>query len=312
MKKNALAFIYKWAFTFLMTHTIANVQFANAQGCSDAGFCTLDAFKPQSRDSLSLDTNNIFKIGFSNGGADHSISVLGGYVEYSRQITPAINLQGKLTYTSQNGNYIHSSSFSDLYIISSYDLKRKSKITLGVKLPFTDGNLKNKNLPLPMDYQPSLGTVDLLVGFSKEIKKIKLVIAYQQPITQNKNQFISNYYEMSSVFYNFQTTNQYKRSPDVLIRASYSVKASESFTITPSLLPIYHLSDDKFTDINLVENKITGSKGLTFNANLYFDYLIKPNAILGLSLGAPFITRKSKPDGLTRSYVASIEYSIIF
>ncbi len=312
MEKAASSIRFKWMVVIAFIFTISEIQFVYAQGCSDAGFCTLDAFKPNSPDSLSLDTSNLFKIGLSNGGADHSISVIGGYLEYSRQITSIVSLQGKLTFTSQGGNGIRSSGVSDLYIISSFELHHKTKLSLGIKTPFTDGNLKKNNLALPMDYQPSLGTVDLLFGISKEIKSLKLVFAYQQPVIQNKNQFLSENNDPNSLLYNFQSTNKYKRSPDVLLRISYPIKASEKFTITPSLLPIYHLSDDRFTDLDLVERKISGSKGLTFNANIYLDYLIKQNAILSLIVGTPFITRKTKPDGLTRSYVASLEYSVKF
>ena len=44
---------------------------AAGQGCSDAGFCTVDAFKSPVGDSARNETKNHLKIGASFGKADH-------------------------------------------------------------------------------------------------------------------------------------------------------------------------------------------------------------------------------------------------
>jgi len=78
------------------------------------------------------------------------------------------------------------------------------------------------------------------------------------------------------------------------------------------LLPIYHLSNDKFTDIDGIEQEIEGSEGLTLNWNIYLDYPLNDTQNLQLILGAPFIVRDARPDGLTRSFIASLDYRINF
>ena len=65
----------------------------NAQGCSDAGFCTIEGFSPldfKKTDSIftsKTDTlNNIFKIGGNYGKADNDISTYSFYISYNKKI----------------------------------------------------------------------------------------------------------------------------------------------------------------------------------------------------------------------------------
>jgi hypothetical protein len=110
----------------------------------------------------------------------------------------------------------------------------------------------------------------------------------------------------------FQSTNQFERKGDVLIRIAYPVINSNKFKVTASLLPIYHLGNDRYTDdLNIVRD-INGSKGLTLNGNLFFDYHINSKNSIQLNAGVPFIVRDARPDGLTRSFIVNLEYKIKF
>jgi len=291
--------------TFLFTGQI------NAQGCSDAGICTVHSFKPNGLDSISNNPNQ-FKAGVSYGAADYSISVFGTYLEYDRRINEKFGLDAKLTSLSQSGNDISAFGLSDLYVNSNYRINNKASLTLGIKIPFSDANRKEDGRSLPMDYQSSLGTFDLVFGIGYAIGSLQLVAAIQQPLTQNNNEFFAEDYPLFSPLRAFQSTNQFKRSGDVLLRASYPIDFGSKFRFTPSLLPIYHLSNDKYTNKQDIEVEIEGSQGLTLNWNLYLDYELNNDQALQLNVGAPFIVRDVRPDGLTRSFVASLEYRIKF
>lgn len=282
-----------------------------AQGCSDAGFCTVNSFQPNNNDSIKTYQNQI-KTGVFFGKADNSISVFGNYVEYNRQIGEKFGVDAKLTTLAQNGNDVSAFGLSDLFLNANYKANEKLKFTLGAKIPLSDaGNSKN-NIPLPMDYQSSLGTLDLIVGVGYEIKKIQLVAALQQPLTQNENQFLASQYPASSALRGFLSTNKFQRSGDVLMRVSYPLMIHPKIRLTPSILPIYHLNNDRFTNQNNVELEINNSKGLTLNGNVYVDYEIDQRNGLQLNLGVPFLVRKSRPDGLTRSFIANLEYRVKF
>lgn len=279
-----------------------------AQGCSDAGFCTLNGTKP----NHSSEEKNQFKVGISYGGADNNISILGNYVEYSRQITENFGVDAKVTSISQSGNGISNFGLSDIFLNTHYKTSQNINFIAGAKIPLSDANKIKNNLVLPMDYQSSLGTFDLILGIGYDIKKLQLVVALQQPLTQNRNAFVAEGYPTNSAIRNFQTTNQFKRKGDVLFRASYPLKLSEKLTFTPSILPIYHLANDQYTDLLGATKEIKGSQGFTLNGNAYLDYNINQKNALQLNLGVPFVVRDSRPDGLTRTYIANLEYKIKF
>lgn len=167
-------------------------------------------------------------------------------------------------------------------------------------------------MALPMDYQSSLGTLDLILGVKYSISRLQIVAAYQQPLTQNNNSFFASNYPLSSPLSGFQTTNKFIRKGDVLVRLSYPFAIGKKLSITPSVLPIYHLDDDAYTDEMGVQQNITGSRGLTLNWNAYFDYQLDDKSVLQMSVSSPLIIRDERPDGLTRNFIVSLEYKISF
>jgi hypothetical protein len=307
MKKLSKLFIF-----LLSMNTSYQIK---AQGCSDAGFCTLNSFKPATTavtfDSILAQPITYFnqiKVGASVGKADMNITAIGFYIEYNRLFNDKLSADVKVTGLSQNGQNISATGISDAYLNLNYRPISNLGFTGGLKLPFTQGNYKINAISLPMDYQSSLGTFDILFGISYMVKRFQLVAALQQPITQNKNSYLSEIHLPGSIYGGFTTTNKFKRAGDVLLRASYPIKIGEKFTISPSILGIYHLTQDKFTDMNGVERSITGSEGFTLNGVVFIDYALNERSALQLNAGMPFIIRKVRPDGLTRAFVLTLEY----
>lgn len=305
MKKHYSFSIFLTLFFLLVTASV------KAQGCSDAGFCTVDSFQPHSHDENDRPVNEL-RVGLNTGAADYGIMVFGTNLEYHRRFSDEFSLETKLTSLGQSGNDISTYGLSDVYITGTYRFSERASFTLGTKIPLSDANKKQDGLALPMDYQSSLGTFDLIAGFGYTIKSFQLVLAYQQPLTQNNNEFLAEDYDEDSPLYEIQSTNQFKRSGDILFRLSYPFMFGSKFLFTPSLLPIYHLNNDKFTDSDGLEQEIEGSQGLTLNWNMYFDYAINQTHALQLNIGSPFIVREARPDGLTRSFVAALEYRLRF
>jgi hypothetical protein len=183
---------------------------------------------------------------------------------------------------------------------------------LGLKVPLSAADASSNGLPLPLDYQASLGTWDALVGFGYEVKKIQFVVAWQQPLVQNKNQFLAMDYPIGSELRAFQSTRNYIRSGDVMLRVAYPVRLHSRVKLTPGILPIYHLQNDRYTDEDQIQREIAGSQGLTLNGNVYLDYDVSEKHSLQLNAGMPFVVRTARPDGLTRGFLVNMEYRIIF
>jgi hypothetical protein len=98
----------------------------------------------------------------------------------------------------------------------------------------------------------------------------------------------------------------------VLLRVSYPVQLTKNLQLTPGFLPIYHLMNDSFVDDASMRQELNGSQGLTLNTTLYLDYLVNENHSFQINMGSPLLVRQSRPDGLTRSFVATLEYRFRF
>ncbi len=288
--------------TFIFLLFLPAILFS--QGCSDAGFCTLSNMKGVQSDSISY--KSYVRLGFNLGSADNDVTALGSYIEYGNSLTDVFSLSLKLGYMSQSSGTYSSSSFSDIYVNGTYKLNSKWNVNAGFKIPLTDGNKMDDGQPLPMDFQPSLGTFDFIAGVKGQWQNFSAIVAMQQPLTQNNNTFLA---PVGSPFF---STNQFKRSGDVLMRLSYQITVSDKLKISASALPIYHLVDDKYTDLSGNEQRIEGSSGLTLNGNLFVIYQLNAKNALELSVGAPFVVREARPDGLTRSSVVNLDYKISF
>lgn len=282
-----------------------------AQGCSDAGFCSINSIKGIEMEHEEIYLNK-FSAGISYGKADHNISVANPFIEYMRYINNDLSLTAKLNYFSLTGSLANTSGFSDIILSSSYNWIDNSNLTLGLKIPLNNGDKESSGLPLPMDYQTSLGTYDLIFGVNYILQNSVITFAYQQPLNRNKNKFLPGLYPPGSEAHNYEPAKNYQRKGDVLLRVSHNIDLSKSFRIIPSLLPIYHLGNDTYTDLNGNEMEITGSQGLTLNGNLFIEYSINRRNIIEISYGMPFINRDTRPDGLTRKFVAALAYKIKF
>lgn len=303
-------------FSFLTNYLLALLiialgQQAHAQGCSDAGACTIGSFKPEALDSLQ-NTRHQFKVGGFYGTADNAILVYGSSLEYQYAFSEQWSADVKLTSLGQSGNAISVFGLSDLYLNATHQWDSSFALTFGTKIPLANGGQSLDGRPLPMDYQSSLGTFDLILGMRYSWKKLQMVLAIQQPLTDNSNAFLNTNYPEESALYIFSSTNGFQRSSDLIFRLSYPFRWRNKWQFTPGILSIYHLRNDRFTDANGDEQEIEGSQGLTLNGNLYIDYALNARQSLQLSIGAPFVVREVRPDGLTRGSIVNLEYRIAF
>lgn len=312
MKKHKLKFMTSKNSFILILISIYLINFGNlkSQGCSDAGVCSLDMSNSHSlSDSLTFHSTHSIRGSFGYGLADYNINIIQSSLEYIYS-SNSFQHNIKLNTLSQIGKETSTFGLGDVILTSQYKFDNNI-VSFGFKIPLTDGNntisLENQNISLPMDYQTSLGTYDLIFGFAKQFDNLGINLIYQLPIIQNKNKF---YNSSSEIFNDFITTNQYSRASDLVLRLSYKYDYNENIQITPSLLPIYHLSNDKRLNIvsdMLINEEIAGSKGLTLNLNLNLDYKLDSDNF-GVNLGFPVLVRDVRPDGLTRAFVLNISY----
>lgn len=291
---------------------------SNSQGCSDAGVCTLHSIKNNAEAHESKDgKKNDLSIGFGYGKGERSTDNYTLYFEYTRSLSKKTSLTGKLGYSAINGELANTSGLTDLFLSVNHAFGTKDKwkksFVVGFKIPFDGADLTDREIHLPMPYQTSLGTVDLVLALNYNRNHFGATLALQQPLkAKNENKFLSAFYPDEPLAPHYWPTNGLIRKGDLVGRISYSFAAGKSFSIRPSLLGIYHLANDSYVDIAKNRRPVYNSTGLTLNGNLFIDYRLKKGNAFELSVGTPFVVREQRPDGLTRKFVASLEYQFSF
>lgn len=286
------------------------INFAYSQGCSDAGICTIN--KGFQQGEITFKNNLEISAIYSLGEAD--LVYVSPYVSYTKRFNKRYSFTAKVTFSSASGSFGTRSQFGDAFLLGNYVFKennnRQWSALLGFKFPFTASNLKINGYSLPLDYQSSLGTIDVFVGTNYQFKKWNFNLALQLPVINlNKNSYFSEYAGTDD----FPSTNLFQRQPDALIRATYTIQTvNKRISFKPNLLFIYHLGEDSFENIFGQREQIKGSDGLTINGNFLASYKLTGQSQIELSLAAPFEVRTIRPDGLTRSFVAGLQYQYSF
>jgi hypothetical protein len=285
-----------------------------AQGCSDAGFCSIPYHQQKiTKGNQSLGNSITTDITFGLG--DGNTTLLTPSILYSRKFGNRLSWDTKVTASYITGSLGSIFNVGDWYSTINYALPQQGKKEInflaGVKIPMTSANDKIKGQPLPMPYQTSLGTYDLLLGTAWVLdQKIDINVAFQIPvINSNKNTFIKEY----ATDTRFETTNNFIRKPDALFRLGYILNSgNKKWLFRPNVLAIYHLGEDSYENIFGQRQNLNGSKGLTLNLNLQTQYKLSTTRGIGLSIASPLIVREIRPDGLTRSLTVGLNYFIGF
>jgi hypothetical protein len=298
---------------------ISIIEKLPAQGCSDAGICTLGSTlkKDQTYDRFS------FAINQSLGSAEQKVNVHSTQIEISKSVFKKAQVQLKLPYIFTQGNLANTQGLGDVSASFTYQYYQKKdwivKYTLGIKLGVNAANkafeiqLPANNtmlMALPMVYQTSLGTHDILLGADARYKRVwRFALGFQMPIVQfNKNNFetsLAKYTPNASAYF---TSNKLMRRPDALLRIDRSIDIHKRIQANAGLIAVYHLLHDRVHDLNNTASyAVHGSKGLTLNYVVSGTYRISNNFELSCRFAQPLIVRKTRPEGLTRHYIIGLE-----
>jgi hypothetical protein len=292
-----------------------------SQGCSDAGFCTIGALKPSSPNEKALENKGIHRIGYLTpvGQGDENVFVWTPGLQYDYFSPKGLNFQAKITGNYANGNLGSAFGAGDIYVSASRIKKMNDQWnvtpTLGFKIPLSQSNSSEMGMPLPMQYQSSLGTFDVIAGLTFSDKHWQFSAGYQQPLSgANKNGFLPEFWNGKPESLNYPPSFQLDRKGDLLLRASRGFGTSKGFSFNTGLLAIYHLGEDSYTNPfegNRVQ-PIDGSAGLTLNLTGAAYWQAGKRTRVGLQAGVPLVVRDVRPDGLTRSWVLAPEISWSF
>lgn len=258
------------------------------------------------------------------GQSNNSANIKAGIVDLGFETKHDVNLQIKVPYMWIDGNFGKTSGVGDISLSATKELTRVSSYqlltTIGAKIPTGRSDLKpeNRDVVLPMYYQVSLGTYDLVVGSSLINRDWLFSVGYQQPIIhQNENSFGADPVAWDWYPGGFDYVQKHdealdlKRGADIMLRVERNFRLSRlNFNI--GLLPIYRITKDQGKDQNGEYQKLDGTTGLALSALTGVGYRFNIFSAVKLIYGQKITDRDYNPDGLTRKHVFNFSYHYNF
>ena len=301
-----------------------------AQGCSDAGFCTMGAMKPDQAYSRKINFK-LRSIEFSQYKGNTTLTpvVYVANLDVSIGITEKTGFQVKLPYQWTTGNFGQAAGIGDISLSVTHNVHKfknfEFNATVGMKIPSNKSDLKSQGrkrpesggLVLPMYYQVSLGTYDVIAGASLINEKWLFAVGYQKSLNANNNTFKWTewdppVYPSESYIRQYDIATKLKRGSDIMFRAERNFRfARYSFNI--GMLPIYRITHDQIIDKVTKEYvKIDKTTGLALSVLAGFGYNFNINNTIKFTYGKKLMQREVNPDGLTRHDVMIVAYLFRF
>lgn len=288
-----------------------------SQGCSDAGLCSINLADEDSTYS------NKFTLGLGNsfGIGDEDVLINSTGIELAGNFSD-FGFVAKIPFTFTTGNLGQTNGFGDLTLLLTTKLYSEYDFALslasGVKIATNNANLLNEDdLALPMVYQTSGGTNDIIFLLVANLDSWVISTGMQIPMNRNENTFIdrsalvdpipgiSEYYNN---WQNYESSRNFQRGIDVMLKVEKYFQLNDDLKLMGGVLPVYRLKESVYTDLNADDITIINTDGLTLNLIAGLNYIVTKKHTFGLNIGFPVVTREVRADGLTRALVANIDF----
>lgn len=288
---------------------------SHSQGCSDAGFCTMGAMRPNQHYSTQANVK-LRSIEFSQyiGYTKFNDLILNYTLDANVSIGNKNTFQVKVPYQMVYGTLANTHGTGDISLSFTRNVIAKSKyqvnVSIGTKLPTMVPNLKSDDgRPLPSYYQTSLGTYDAIAGISIITRQWLIATGYQQALNSAANEFVWAKWETSDKKQDalaYPVSKDILRGKDVMLRIERNFRSSK-FNAYVGLLGIYRLTKDKvFSPPNKEIREKDGTTGLALTALGGIGYNISVKTSIKGMFGCKLLQRQTNPDGLSREWVQTI------
>jgi len=302
-------------FIFLCIH-----KTVYSQGCSDAGFCTMGAMRP----NQNFGAKNTIKL--------RSVELLQyiGYTKFKDVISTSLadinigigkrgSAQIKLPYTTVAGSLGKTQGMGDISYSYTYAVIAQTNYqilaTLGGKIPTNGGDkYSSDNRPLPMYYQTSLGTFDGVAGISFLTRNWLLATGFQHAFNANQNEFRWDQWTTSplqATAIKYPPSWNLKRGNDIMLRIERNFRSTK-WNGYLGLLTIYRINKDEISNTETTTKLVTGSTGAAITALAGIGYKFSTKVAVKGMFGDKLLSRATNPDGLSREYVATLSIEIKF
>jgi hypothetical protein len=289
-----------------------------SQGCSDAGFCTMGAMKPDQPYNKKIKVKLLsMEMSFYRGTTTLTPIVYVATADLNFSLNRRNTFQVKLPYQFVDGQLANTSSVGDISLCFTRNIFSSDKfdlnLSLGGKIPTNSSDKDTHGLPLPMYYQTSLGTYDFITGLSLINRKWLFATGIQIPLNQNNNQFTWSAWDGDkerAYIDRYAQAKDLKRGVDIMFRVERNFRLSR-LNFSVGLLPIYRITPDEITngkDLRTSSERGNNAIGLALSAIGTVGYNFNVKSGVRLLVGHKIVQREFSPDGLTRVLVSSVTY----
>lgn len=299
---------------------------AKAQGSSDPGLSTVGGLRSAPALAFGEDSYENDRLHFSvehtfaKGERDITLNM--PKAEARIPLTQKSYLEAQLPFFAVRGNLARVASVGDLVLAYTYFMPFSDgftwQFTGGTEIGLGNASQADgKGRALPMAYQSSQGTTDLILGASVQYKDyVSFAVGYQQPLIQyNGNNYTHNdpLNELPYSSSDFPTTNRLYRNGDLMFRLEGHLTSRRvGFSAGPLLF--YHLRNDMYVDVINKYRELPGSKGTTLNltANAFYRLGRYGQWKIDVSGAVPVAERDMYPDGSKRQWLLTPRISYFF
>jgi hypothetical protein len=287
-----------------------------SQGCSDAGFCTMGAMKPDQPYNKRIEFKlRTMEISFYRGTTTLTPIIYSATADFNFSINSKTSFQVKLPYQAVSGRLADTQGLGDIslcltrnvYTSETFDVN----FSLGTKLATNRSDKDEDGYPLPMYYQTSLGSYDFIAGISLISRKWLFATGVQHAFNENGNQFLwtawQNGPEEITYVQKYDNAKELKRGTDVMFRVERNFRFSR-LNFTLGLLPIYRITKDEITDGTGNRVQQAGTTGMALSGIFTTGYNFNVQSGIKLLIGHKITQRDTNPDGLSRELVTTLGY----
>jgi hypothetical protein len=311
----------RYVFFLLSTLSYLTPNILVAQGCSDSGFCTMGALKPDQQFTRKVTIRlNSVELTQHFGLTKYNDHIHSTFLDANIGIGMKTNLHLRLpAYTRIEGNMPTTSGWGDFF----FNLSRRVitadnyqiHISMGAKIYTSQPDKRsNDGLPMPLYQQTSYGSNDVNGGITFINRKWMLSVGYQRALNQIRNEFTSEKWighSLYNVVKVYDRSSGLERGDDLMFRVERNFRLSR-FNFYVGTLNLWKITPDKTLNEMGMLTPVDGSQGLA--VNFLFGGGYQFNSQMGIRLLTSFKLkeRDTNPDGLSRNFIAQLSYIVRF
>lgn len=294
---------------------------AIAQGCSDSGFCSMGAFRPDQHyvQKLSVRLNSV-ELTQHLGHSRQGDWIHSTFLDASIAIGKRTSVQCRLpAYTIIVGNMPSTKGWGDVFFNVTHSVLVRDhyqvNVTAGAKMYTSVPDKSSSNGDqMPLYQQTTYGSNDLSVGASLLSRGWLLAVGYQRALNVVRNKFSPEAWQgdpLYEVVKQYDPSNGLRRGNDVMFRVERNFRLAR-YNFYGGFLNLWRVTRDRIVDENGAVSVVEGSDGLAVNFITGGGYQF--NAQMGIRVLVSFNLkeRDANPDGLSRDFISQLAYIVRF